>query len=239
MARFDYVVALNKMIGKRPTDFKLQNDDLLPEWAKGADFINEFVPYLVVVGDSREQKDWIELACKCYGIKFEKAKKDKKAGTENLKEGDYTFKVMLGNKVYDYRGVVAYERKGSISELYNNCKSGDRYRIENEFQRFLDKDYKKVVLLLEMGYSLLDLIGCEFRIPVGAGQWQTKNVGNLIFTTLMSWRQSNNKNFDIIQSEKHIELFWLMVMDMFYWFRGEIKKEWQEYENRIEKGISN
>ena len=49
--------------------------------------------------------------------------------TENLKEGDITFIVQFGDKVYDYTNIVAYERKGSASEFCNNVMN-DRERLE-------------------------------------------------------------------------------------------------------------
>ena len=219
-----YTTALHKLTGKIPKGREIKNENLIPFWAKSADFMQTFVPYVTIIGDSREQKDWIETACKTYNIGFEKAVKNKSNNTENLKEGDYTFKIDIGKLSISYLNEVAYERKGSLSELYNNCKGNDRERIEREFNRFIDKKYKKVVLLIEVGKNLLDLVDKAFRYPIGYNKWETKNVGNTIFTSLMSWKQPNNKDFEIIQSDKHIELFWLMLLDMFYYFRADVKK---------------
>ena len=121
MKRFDYEVAVNQLkLGK---DKKLNNEiryDLIPSWVQGEDFLKLFLPYLKIIGDSREQDKWIEKACDLYGIAFEWAKKDKKAKTENLKEGDYTFKVIFGEREFDFVGQVAFERKGSVAEFYGN-----------------------------------------------------------------------------------------------------------------------
>ena len=227
MKKFDYEVALNKLnVGKS----KKINDvsyDLIPSWVQGKDFLNLFLPYLTIVGDSREQDNWIENACKFYGINFELAKKDKKNKTENLKEGDYSFKVNFENKSYNYIGVVAYERKGSLSELYNNCLD-DRTRVNNEFERFKEKDYSKIVLMLEVGDRLIDLINAQFSFRGKNGVILTKNVGYTIFSTIMSWKQPNNKNFDLIQSSSHKKLFWIFLLDCFYYFRNEIRKECDE-----------
>ena len=232
MKRFDYEVALSQLgVGK---DKQLNNEimyDLVPDWVQGKDFLNLFLPYLKIIGDSREQNRWIETACQFYGIAFEWAKKDKKAGTENLKEGDYTFKVIFGNKEYDYVGKVAYERKGSIAEFYGNCtgqkKTGasDRERIKREFDRFSEKNYDKVVLMLEFGEKITDLIGLEFEFRGENGKLQIKNTYHTIYSAVMSWKQPNNKDFDVIQSNSHKKLFWLFLQDCYYYFRNEIRQE--------------
>ena len=231
MKTFDYVVALNQLaVGK---ETKLNSDIVyvrIPKWVRGADFLQAFLPYLKIVGDSREQDNWIERACKWYGIAFEKAKKDKTAQTENLKEGDYTFKVVFGDRQYDYTGKVAYERKGSVSELYGNCTGNkangksDRERIEREFNRFNEKEYQKVVMLLEFGEKLTDLIDMEFSYYKD-GKKQTKCTYYTIYSALFSWKQPNNKGFEILQSGDHKKLFWLFLQDCFYFFRNEIRKE--------------
>ena len=233
MKHFSYEVAVNQLqVGK---DKKLNNDlhvDLIPKWVQGEDFINLFLPYLKIIGDSREQDKWVEQACEYYGIAFEWAKKDTKAKTENLKEGDYSFQVIFGNVKYDYVGTVAYERKGSISEFYNNCtgynknrKTSDRDRIEREFDRFNEKQYKKVVLMLEFGEKITDLIGLQFEYYGKDGKRQIKNTYHTIYSAVISWKQPNNKDFDVIQSSSHLKLFWLFLQDCYYYFRNEIKRE--------------
>ena len=167
--------------------------DLIPNWVQGNDFLKLFLPYLKVIGDSREQDKWIESACEYYGIAFEWAKKDKKAKTENLKEGDYTFKVIFGEREFDFVGVVAYERKGSVAEFYGNCTgqkkakgTSDRERIKREFDRFAEKGYKKVVLMLEFGEKLTDLIGLQFEFRGEGGKLQVKNTFHTIYSAVMS-----------------------------------------------------
>lgn len=232
MKRFDYEVAINQLKLGKETKLNTEiNYLLVPNWVQGNDFLKLFLPYLKVIGDSREQNRWIENACKFYGIAFEWAKKDKKAKTENLKEGDYTFKVIFGNREFDYTGKVAYERKGSIAEFYGNCtgqkKTGtsDRERIKREFDRFAEKKYDKVVLLLEFGETITDLIGLEFEFRGEGGKLQVKNTFHTIYSAVMSWKQPNNKDFDIIQSNSHKKLFWLFLQDCYYYFRNEIKQE--------------
>lgn len=233
MKRFDYEVAVNQLqLGK---DKQLNTDihyDLIPNWVQGNDFLKLFLPYLKIIGDSREQDKWIESACNYYGIAFEWAKKDKKANTENLKEGDYTFKVIFGEREFDYIGKVAYERKGSIAEFYNNCTgyqkakgTSDRERIKREFDRFTEKNYDKVVLMLEFGEKITDLIGLNFEFRGEKGKLQVKNTYHTIYSAVMSWKQPNNKDFDIIQSNSHNKLFWLFLQDCYYYFRNEIRKE--------------
>lgn len=231
MKRFDFETALNELkVGKKTKFNEIRGD--LPEWVKGNDFISLFLPYLKIVGDSREQDKWIEKACKYYGIAFEWQVKDRKSKTENLKEGDYSFIVCYNNIEYNYIGKVAYERKGSISELYNNCtgynkerQTSDRERIEREFDRFANKDYLKVVLLLEFGEKLTDLIDAKFSYYTTGGVRQDKSTHYVVYSALMSWKQPNNKNFDVIQSNNHKTLFWLFLQDCFYFFRNEIRNE--------------
>lgn len=232
MKRFDYEVALNQLkVGK---DKQLNTDikyDLIPNWVQGKDFLELFLPYLKIIGDSREQDKWVSDACGYYGIAFEWAKKDKKENTENLKEGDYTFKVIFGEREFDYVGEVAYERKGSVAEFYGNCtgqkKNGgsDRERIKRELDRFNAKEYKKVVLMLEFGEEITDLIGMQFRFRGEKGVLQVKNTYHTIYSAVMSWKQPNNKNFDVIQSNSHKKLFWLFLQDCYYYFRNEIRQE--------------
>lgn len=232
MKRFDYEVAINQLkLGKEKQLNTEIRYDLIPSWVQGNDFLKLFLPYLKIIGDSREQDKWIESACAYYGIAFEWAKKDKKAKTENLKEGDYTFKVIFGEREFDYIGKVAYERKGSIAEFYGNCTgqksngTSDRERIKREFSRFTEKNYNKVVLMLEFGEKLTDLINLQFEFRGEKGKLQVKNTYYTIYSAVMSWKQPNNKNFDIIQSNSHNKLFWLFIQDCYYYFRNEIRQE--------------
>ena len=233
MKRFDYEVAVNQLrLGKETQLNKNLQFELIPNWVQSNDFVNLFLPYLKIIGDSREQDKWVEEACKYYGIAFEWAKKDKKAKTENLKEGDYSFQVVFGNKTFDYIGVVAYERKGSIAEFYGNCtgydkdkKTSDRERIQREFERFKEKQYKKVVLMLEFGEKITDLIGLKFQFRGKGGKLEIKDTYHTIYSAVMSWKQPNNKDFDIIQSNSHKRLFWLFLQDCYYYFRNDIRQE--------------
>lgn len=233
MKRFDYEVAVNQLqLGKEKKLNTAINYNLIPDWVQGGDFLNLFLPYLKIVGDSREQDKWIEKACSYYGIAFEWAKKSRKEKTENLKEGDYTFKVIFGNREFDFRGIVAYERKGSVAEFYNNCTgynkekgTSDRDRILREFGRFGEKEYKKVVLMLEFGEKLTDLINLEFEFRGEGGKVVIKSAYHTIYSAVMSWKQPNNKDFDIIQSNSHKRLFWLFLQDCYYYFRNEIRQE--------------
>lgn len=233
MKKFDYSVAITQLgLGKEQILNTNIQYKLIPKWVQGVDFFTLFLPYLKVIGDSREQNKWIEVACKYYGIAFEWSKKDTKMQTENLKEGDYTFEVIFKNKTYNYVGEVAYERKGSVSEFFNNCtgynkttKKSDRERIKREFNRFNDKGYKKIVLMLEFGEKLTDLIDLHFEYRGEGGKLQTKNTFHTLFSSVMSWRQPNNKDFDVIQSNSHETLFWLFIVDCYYYFRNEIRLE--------------
>lgn len=232
MKRFDYEVAVNQLNLGKETKLNTINYNLIPSWVQGSDFLNLFLPYLKIVGDSREQDKWIEDACKYYGISFEWAKKDKKTNTENLKEGDYTFKVVFGNREFNYVGIVAYERKGSIAEFYGNCtgqnkekNTSDRDRIKREFDRFGEKNYKKVVLLLEFGEKITDLINLSFEFRGKGGKIERKNTFYTIYSAVMSWKQPNNKDFDVIQSNSHARLFWLFLQDCYYYFRNDIRQE--------------
>lgn len=227
----ELLVALHKQgytKNELASEVALQN---IPTQYASEDFVELFLKHLTIIGDSREQKDWIERACAYYGIAFDKAVKDKKSGTENLKEGDYSFRLQFGDKVLSYVGVVAYERKGSISEICNNLKSGDRERIDREFNRFINKGYKKVVMVLEYGNNLLDLLNAEYEYIDHYGMYNTKNVGKLVYASLMSWKQQNGKNFEIYQNENHEQMFWWILTDMFYWWRNEIRNQVEEVNN--------
>lgn len=241
MKKFDYATAINQLnLGKEKLLNQNINYDKIPSWVQGEDFLKLFLPYLKIIGDSREQNKWIENACNYYGISFEWAKKDNKLNTENLKEGDYTFKVAFGNREFDYVGQVAYERKGSIAEFYGNCTgqkkngSSDRERIKREFDRFNQKGYKKVVLMLEFGEKLTDLINLKFSYRGEGGLIQTKNTFHTLYSAVMSWKQPNSNGFEIIQSNSHETLFWLFIQDCYYYFRNEIKQECID-KNMIEK----
>lgn len=224
-----------KIIGYTKNEIKTYNQPKCEAKFYTEDFAEIFLPHLVVVGDSREQNDWLEKACKYYGIRFEKAVKDKKTGTENLKEGDYTFKMQFGDKIEDYTGIVAYERKGSLSEIYNNFKNGDRERIEREFMRFGDKGYKKVVLVVEYGENIVDFLNGKFEFIGHDGYYEQKDVGKLIFSTIMSWKQNNKKNFEIYQNTDHLKMFWWILSDMYYWWRNEIQNKAKKIKESEEK----
>lgn len=233
MKRFDYSTALNQLSIKKSPAINSIKTNLIPDWVNNKDFVNLFLPYLKILGDSREQDHWIEKACKYYNIAFEWCMKDKKMNTENLKEGDYTFQVIFPNKQYNFVGVVAYERKGAASEFYGNCIN-NRNRLKREFERFDEKDYKKRVLMLEFGESLTDLIDLNFHYYSKEGLLVEKKTKHTMYSTIMSWKQPNFYNFDIIQSNSHTKLFWLMIQDMYYFFRQEIRLEC-ERKNLIEE----
>lgn len=230
MKRFDYATAINQLgLGKK-TPINTIDYAKIPDWVRGEDFLNLYLPFLRIVGDSREQDNWIERACAYYGIGFEWARKEQ--GNENLKEGDYTFKVKFDNALYDFTGKVAYERKGSASEFYGNLSAYDRAsktskrgRIIKEFDRFNLKGYDKVVLMLEFGEKLTDLIDMKFGYYNKHGDFEIKNTFYTMYSAVMSWKQPNNKGFDIIQSNSHEQLFWQFLQDTFYFFRNHLKME--------------
>lgn len=222
---------------KLNNELNLANCDrrLLPDWVKGKDFTLLFLPYLKLKIDSREQDDWIFKMCDYFKIATELAKKDKKNKTENLKEGDITFVVQFGDKVYDYTNIVAYERKGSASEFCGNVMN-DRDRLEREFERQLEKGYRKFVLVLEFGDKLVDLIDYEFQYYNKEGHLEHKSCGQTVYSTICSWVQPNKYAFDLIQVDTQTDnkfdkarargkLFWLMLFDMYYFFRQEIRLE--------------
>ena len=229
MKDFALSTAINQLkVGKTNiTNKNLMLNKKIPFWANTLDLVNIFLQRLTIVGDSREQQTWIEDKCKELGINFIKAEKGK--GTDNLKEGDYTFIVQFDNAIYSYIGQVAYERKGKVSEYYGNCVSG-RKRVKREFERFGKKQYDKVVLMLEFANTMIDLVGAEFTYWED-GKIVRKNTNKTMFSTTMSWKQPNNNNFDIIMSTNKDRLFWLMIVDMFYYFRNDIRLEC------LEKGL--
>jgi len=193
----------------------------VPKWVQGEELMSVFLPNLCIIGDSREQNKWVESACAYYGIKFRWVT----ASDEGcLKEGDYTFEVELDGFKRNYGGVVAYERKGSCNELWNNL-TADRERIRREFNRFVEKGYAKVVMLLEFGDKLTDLIDMRFSYRGHDGRIVEKNTRNVLYSAIQSWRQPNNKNFTVIQANKREDLFWQWVQDMYYYFRNEINNE--------------
>lgn len=242
MKNFNYETAINQLVldKKRVLNTQIKYE-LIPKWTESKGFFELFLPYLKIIGDSREQDVWVKKACEHYGIAFETAKKDTALGTENLKEGDYTFCVVFGNKTYNYLGDVAYERKGSIAEFYGNCtkwnkekKVSDRQRIKRELNRFEEKKYRKVVLMLEFGECITDTIDqtFEYRTPHGIEKKDTKNI---CYSALMSWKQPNNNSFEILQSSNRKKLFWLFLQDCYYFFRNEIRNECIS-KHLIEKG---
>lgn len=226
MKRFTYSTALNRLELDRKT--KVNTDivyDRIPEWAHNKDFFNLFLPYITIIGDSREQDRWIERYLTAYGVSYQEAR----AGTDvdNLKEGDYTFVVAFGNYSFDFTGKVSYERKGSVSEFYNNCISG-REVIKREFERFNDKKYSKTVLMLQFGEKLTDLINMEYEFYKnvdGIPQKQRYNTKKTMYSTVMSWKQPNNNDFEVLQSDDKNTLLWLMLQDMFYYFRNHIRNK--------------
>lgn len=195
--------------------------DKIPNWARSEDIERAFLPFLTIYGDSREQNCWIAKACSIYGINYIKAIKTDT--TENLKEGDYTFSVQFGPQVYNYTGIVVYERKGSLAELYNNYTAG-RDRIEREFNRIKGKKYKKVVLLIDFANNYFDLINASFSY-YESGKLVERNTQSVILNGLLSWQQPNVYNFSVLMNSKRYILFWLMVLDMYYYFRADIKEK--------------
>lgn len=237
LIKFEQAINKLKLDKKNPINNINFDERFDIDWVRGKSFQTLFLPFLKLKIDSREQDDWVARACAFFGIKNEIAKKDKKGKTENLKEGDITFSVQFGDKVYDYTNIVAYERKGSASEFCNNVMN-DRERIEREFERQLQKGYKKFVLVLEIGNCLYDLIDYKFRYRNRDASIEEKSCGQTVFATVSSWVQPNKYAFDVIQfdtqnktkqaqSLARVKLFWLMLYDMYYFFRQEIRLEAQ------------
>lgn len=226
MRKFTYSTAINKLgLERKPINGSIVYDKI-PEWARNKDFESLFLPYLTVIGDSREQDRWIERFLTAYGISYQEAR----AGTDvdNLKEGDYTFKLNFGSAEIDFTGIVSYERKGSVAEFYNNCISG-REVIKREFNRFNDKRYEKTVLMLEFGEKLIDLIGMSYSFYKNIGGHTIKqeyNAKKTMYSTIMSWKQPNNNGFEILQHNDRNTLMWMMLQDMFYYFRNYVRQEY-------------
>lgn len=79
MKKYDYSTAINQLqLDKKILLNPNIKYDLVPKWVQGKDFLNLFLPYVKIIGDSREQNRWIEKACAYYGLAFEWARKDKK-----------------------------------------------------------------------------------------------------------------------------------------------------------------
>lgn len=228
MKTFNYSTALNALKLDKQPPRAVENLPMIPKQFVTKDFIERFLPFVKILGDSREQDKWVEQYCNYYNINFEWCVKDEKKHTENLKEGDYTFEVIFGNKIYSYRNKVAYERKGSVSEFYNNCMK-DRDRVKREFERFNAKQYEKVVLMLEFGNRIDELINLEYGFyqkgENGKPVKKQFNVGNTIYSTIQSWKQPNGYAFEVIMNKNKTMLFWLVLQDMFYYFRNEIREE--------------
>lgn len=233
MKTFAYSTAINQLKFDKKTIVNNLNYDKFPSWAQGKDFLELFLPYVTIFIDSREQDPYIQKACEFYGIKYIVAKKDKSTGGENLKEGDISFKVSFGQSEMDYRGICVWERKGSANEWYDNIM-GDRDRLNREMQRQIDKGYKKFVLMLEIGDCLLDLIDYKFYYYDRNGERVNRTLGMHAFSTVNSWRQSNRFDLEILQVDTQkgtkdekfkarAKLFFLMLYDMFYFFRNEIR----------------
>lgn len=220
MSVYKYRTAINKLALNKDA---VVNENLrnLPD-VLTKDFRELFLPYVTICVDSREQDMTLVNRLKKHGIAVKLC--SKKDGGENLKEGDYTFEITFGDKTYSYIGVVAYERKGSLSELYTNCTK-DRSRIEKEFNRFSTKIYDKTVLLVTFNDKITDFINGSFEYYNRSGVLMKKNVGMTVFSTLMSWLQPNNNNFSILQSSNTSTIMWLMLLDMFYYFRQELRLE--------------
>lgn len=236
MKKFDYATAVNQLkLDKKSILNNNINYKEIPKWVQGQDFLNLFLPYLSIKIDSREQDDYIQRACEYFGINYQLARKDKKIGTENLKEGDITFSVAFGEQIYDYTGIVHYERKGSANEWYNNIMT-DRDRLNREMQRQVEKGYKKFVLMLEIGDCLYDLIDYQFYYYNKFGERVNKTLGLNAFSTISSWCQNNHFGIELLQVDTQkgtkdekfkarMKLFFLMLYDMFYYFRQEIRLE--------------
>ena len=97
-------------------------------------------------------------------------------------------------------------------------------------------DYKKFVLMLEIGNCLYDLIDYEFYYYNHYGERVNKTLGMHAFSTICSWKQSNHFDIEILQVDTQkgtkderfkarTKLFFLMLYDMFYYFRNELRKE--------------
>ena len=114
--------------------------------------------------------------------------------------------------------------------MWNNLTT-DRERICREFNRFRDKKYDKVVLLLEFGEKLTDLIDMRFSFRAHDGRIVEKNTKNVLYSALQSWRQPNSKNFTIIQSNTHKSLFWQWIEDIYYYFRNDVNNRAKEIDN--------
>lgn len=225
MKTFNYSTAINQLgLDKtQPINTNIRYDKI-PTFVQGSDFLHLFLPFLTIYGDSREQDNWLFNYLNAYGIKTIRCVKNKKEKTENLKEGDYTFAVTFGDKIYDYTGVCTYERKGSVSEFYGNAQKG-RKRVKKEFDRCNVKGYDKIVLMLQFGDKLTDLINLKFQYYSKNGKPVVIDTGYTLYSTVLSWCQPNNNDFRIIQSNDKNTLMWLMLQDMYYYFRQEIRLE--------------
>lgn len=240
MKTFAYATAINQLGLDKTKPINIIDGNKVPQWAQGKDFLELFLPYVEIYIDSREQDKYIQNACSYYGISNIIAKKDKKTGGENLKEGDVSFAVVFGERVFDFRGVCVWERKGSANEWYGNIM-GDRDRLNREMQRQVDKGYKKFVLMLEIGDCLYDLINYKFYYYDHNGKRVEKSLGMHAFATVSSWKQSNHFDIEVLQVDTQkgtkderfkarIKLFFLMLYDMFYYFRNELRNECLEKE---------
>ena len=82
--------------------------------------------------------------------------------------------------------------------------------------------------MLEFGEKITDLIGLQFEYRGKGGKLEIKNTFHTIYSAVMSCKQPNNKDFDVIQSGSHKKLFWLFLQDCYYYFRNDIRQECQD-----------
>ena len=112
----------------------------------------------------------------------------------------------------------------------------DRDRLNREMQRQVEKGYKKFVLMLEIGDCLYDLIDYQFYYYNKFGERVNKTLGLNAFSTISSWCQNNHFGIELLQVDTQkgtkdekfkarMKLFFLMLYDMFYYFRQEIRLE--------------
>lgn len=151
---------------------------------------------------------------------------EKQYAPNNLKQGDYTFKVLD----FDYRDEFLIERKFGLAEIYPCIIAPNiltkakeqlteeelRNNLEYEFMCMCDNNVEEKWLFIEDCQSLESIKAWK-----SGYEKRNINAGKTIYTTLTSWSCANRYDIKITCMANKNNFAPIMLTKMFYYWRND------------------
>lgn len=176
-----------------------------------------FLSHATMLYDTREKENFAVLKIFAHlGLKTRR---------ETFSTADYSFEI----DGVSYKDKWLGERKGSLTELYNNIFAAnkdktatERNNLEEELSRARQSGICELILFVQGCSGVAELKRFVNKNATKHGQ----NAGRHIYSTLVSWGCNNRYGFKTVFAKTQEEIANEIVAHAFYFWRNEMKREY-------------